>query len=153
MYTLFYSIIRYINTYIIYTYNNKKGGDIMFINISNHPASHWGNEQLVVSLKMGNCNEVTNYPFPAVPEDGDESVVDNLAEKVINDLRNLGVKAGDVAMIQGEYTLVFRLVTSLKQLGVRCVAGCSKRNTIEEHLPDGTTVKKAFFVFCRYRDY
>ena len=51
--------------------------------------------------------------------------------------------------IVGEPTLVFAIVTLLKNKGIRCMASTTKRESKE--LPDGKKLSE--FKFIRFRDY
>ena len=80
----------------------------------------------------------------------DEAYVNNLAEKMIEEIISLNPAA---VMMQGEFTLVYRVVTELLERDILTVAACSERKTDEWTQEDGTVVKKAVFQFVRFREY
>jgi len=112
-----------------------------FYNLSNHPSGKWGGEQLRAASVYG---EVTDLPFPNVPEDMDEAGIAFLADTVAGE-----VDDGSVVHVMGEMTLTYAVIQRLKWRGIKCVASTTKREVTE--LPDGT--KQIKFNFCKFREY
>lgn len=115
----------------------------MFWNISNHPSSDWGSEQMVAAEAMG--GEVRDIPFPNVHPNASEQDVEDMTWDVFQITDR---KSGDYALIQGEFTLAFDLVRRFQKLGVVCVAATTERVSEEK---DG--VKTSVFRFVQFREY
>ena len=113
----------------------------MFINISNHPTSKWGDEQLKAAQEFG---ELLDKKFPNIlPNSSAEDVqamAANMAEEV-------GTNA--VVHVMGEMGYTHALVTILKAAGVRCFHSTTERTVIEN--ADGT--KTVAFNFVQFRPY
>jgi hypothetical protein len=132
---------------ILFNYSWKGRQRQLFINISNHPSANWSQRQIDEAKKFG---EIVDYPFPVVGAAWGEEDICRIAEKVIQDV---SVYKDAVLLIQGEYTLTYRLVSQAKELGIRVVAACSNRVTQESVNEDGTTTKISKFEFVQFRDY
>ena len=117
------------------------------INLSNHPSSAWSGEQLAAAYEFG---DVIDMPFPQVRADADEEMIRRMAEDAVE--RILGNNPSAV-LVQGEFTLTYRIVATLLEKGVKVLAACSERRTKEWTEPDGTTVKTVNFSFVRFREY
>jgi hypothetical protein len=67
------------------------------------------------------------------------------------------LEANDVILVQGESVSMYKFVDTIKtmftMLNVRCVAATSRRESVEEQLPDGTVQKKSVFKHVRFRAY
>lgn len=118
----------------------------MFINISNHPSSKWPEAQKAAAEALG--GQIVDIAFPAVSATATTQEVSDLAGDVDGQVAN-----GDVAMVQGEFTLTYALVMRLRSRGVRVVAGCSAREAVEVVNADGSVTKTAQFVFKCFRDF
>jgi len=119
----------------------------MFLNISNHSSCNWSKEQLQEANTFG---EIVDYPFPAVNATATESEIDELSDKIIDDVR---IMKPDVVMCQGEFTLTYSLVKKLKDSGIKVVAACSERLAEEQFMSDGTVKKLSNFKFVQFREY
>jgi hypothetical protein len=118
-----------------------------FVNFSNHPSSSWSEAQREAAEKYG---RIVDIEFPQVPAEADESQVAMLARKELQAILSLDPAA---VMVQGEFTLAFGVVSALISMGIKTVAACSERQTVEWKEDDGTAVKKAVFRFTRFREY
>ena len=118
----------------------------LFINLSNHPSKNWNQEQLAAAEKFG---KIIDYQFPVVSPYSTELEINELAERIVAEISALMPSA---VMCQGEYTLCFALVMKLKALGIKVVASCSDRVTVEEQ-KGNDTIKTAVFKFIRFREY
>ena len=119
----------------------------MFINCSNHSSENWSEKQLMEAHKWG---EVVDYPFPNVNPFFDSKEVEELADKVVEEIS--GMKP-DVVMCQGEFTLSFQIINKLKALNVKVVSACSERKVIEYQDENKNTKKIAEFSFVKFREY
>ena len=129
----------------------------MLINNTNREHTTWGEDQLEASKDFG---EIVDMIMPGIPAEADEAEADRIAGLVVRRiLRRLGrEKAGtgteqDAVICQGDFTLVYRVVTRLKEAGVTVVAPSFQRVTKPTLRPDGTTVPGYSFRFERYRQY
>ena len=78
----------------------------------------------------------------ADPTDGNEEAVAAVRDR-----------AKDAVLCQGDFTLVYRVVTLLKEAGVTVMAPAFQRVTKPTLRPDGTTVPGYSFDFVRFRRY
>ena len=132
----------------------------MFFNVSNHPYENWSADQLEEATNYG---LIIDVPFPAVPSAATPEEVKDIALAVVNTIveekrkRSEGGTldwSGDVAMVQGEFSLTYCMVGILKDVvGIKVVAATSERQVIEERLADGSTTKKGLFKFVQFREY
>ena len=120
----------------------------MFFNITNHPSERWGAEQLQAAQQLG--GDIVDIPFPAVAPEATREEIGEMSEKLVS---SLSLNEGDVALVQGEFTLVFSLVTRLKSRGVKAVAATSSRLVTEVPAEDGTSKKEVTFKFVQFREY
>lgn len=114
----------------------------VFLNISNHPSSSWAPAQIEAAQTL--APRVVDLPFPKVDPSTDERGIDALAQRVLERLPT-GTTA---AMVQGEFTLSFRLVRALEALGVPCFAATTERCSVEQQ---GRRISQ--FRFVRLRRY
>jgi len=130
---------------------------IKFVNISNHPSSRWSEDQREAALRLAREEarrrgfegdvEIIDIPFPEVDPLMDTSGVVSLARSLA-----AGVPEGTlVAMVQGEYTLVYSLVHLLQGRGVLVCAATSRRVVTE--LGDGRKIAEFKFVQFRFYPY
>lgn len=136
---------------------SEKGRCSMLINNTNREHTTWGEDQLEASKDFG---EIVDMIMPGIPAEADEAEADRIAGLVVRRiLRRLGREnAGtgneqDAVICQGDFTLVYRVVTRLKEAGVTVVAPSFQRVTKPTLRPDGTTVPGYSFRFERYRQY
>ena len=118
-----------------------------FINFSNHSSQKWDEKQIVCAKRYGNIIDVN---FPEVACDAIEEQIEQLAKQYVSQIMNLDPS---VVMCQGEFTLTYAIVSKLLSQGIPCVAACSRRETVEEIMPDGSSVKKSKFCFEKFRFY
>ena len=118
-----------------------------FINLTSHPTGLWSAEQLSAAGQYGH---IINMPFPAVSPTAGNAEINALADECTAKIRTF---EEPTVLVQGEFTLVFAIVTRLKAEGVRAVAACSAREIIESKLEDGAVMKKAVFRFKGFREY
>ena len=119
----------------------------MFINVSNHPSSLWGAEQLAAAEAMG---PVSDLPFPSVsPEWSTEQVVALAGEWADRILARIGAcPEAAVVHVMGEAVFSYHLVRLLLAAGVRVVASTTERTVV--YSPVGKT---STFRFVRFREY
>lgn len=93
---------------------------------------------------------VTDFAFPAVPADADESFIQKLAvecaEKIIS-------CRPDAVLCQGEFTLVYAVTAALTAKGVTVLSACSERAVQISTDPNGDTHKTQVFRFVKFRKY
>lgn len=118
-------------------------GGAVFLNLSNHPSDGWPDEQVAAASAV--APRLVDMPFPDVDphldEDGMETLVEKLLSRVPRDTT--------AAMVQGEFTLSFRLVQALEATGVRCFAATTERRVVES--PRGKHSRFGFVQLRRYR--
>jgi len=118
----------------------------LFLNLSNHPSSEWGEEQRKAAEQYG---DIEDMPFPQVDPDADEKKIEELAERITEEILKKA-EAHDITVhIMGEMCLTFAVVSRLTTHGIRCVSSTTER--IVEQLPDGS--KRTKFHFWRFREY
>lgn len=121
----------------------------MFLNCSNHASENWTEEQLAAAKAFG-VESICDYAFPSVPANVDEQDIEQIAGRVCKEIIDMHPA---VVMCQGEFTLTYALVKKLLAHGVKVVAACSERDTVEVCLPDGSVKKESNYKFVRFREY
>lgn len=119
----------------------------VFVNLSAHPSERWSKEQSEAAKAYG---DITDIRFPNINPHATSKDVDALADQYLDQIKEMNPS---VVMVQGEMTFTHDLVSKLQEEGIKCVAACSDRKTVEEQLPDGSTKKTAIFEFCGFREY
>ena len=142
----------------------------MLINVTNRPHTTWSPEQLAAAEKFGT---VVDFPMPAPDAEIGEEEIDRIAGLVVRRVeRRLGMedsaggaedseggaegsakKECHAVVCQGDFVLVFRIVTMLKAKGITVLAPAFKRVTKPTLRPDGTTAPGYSFDFVRFRSY
>lgn len=118
-----------------------------FVNCSNHPSLNWSHEQTAAAEYYG---RIVDVPFPKVDCDLVDREIEQLADQITETI--LKQNPGAV-MCMGEFVLCFRIIQKLKAKGIRVLATCSDRRTIEHITNDGTTRKESVFTFKGFREY
>lgn len=118
----------------------------LLINYSNHPYRTWSDSQKKSAEQYG---RVVDVPFPQVPPDADEDGIRELAGNAVADIARAAEGHPVTVHIMGEMTLVFAVVSRLKEAGVRCIASTTVRNAVVRE----NGVKETVFVFERFREY
>lgn len=118
----------------------------MFLNISNHPTSHWSAEQVNAAKEYG---EIVDIEFPIIGAQSTASEVTSLADQFASDIETKYNPATDVIHVMGEMTFTYALVKRLREAGFRCVASTTER--VKQQLPDGSFISE--FRFQSFRDY
>ena len=119
----------------------------MFINCSNHRSKDWNETQYREAEKYG---KIIDIPFPIIDPRMSDQEMNDRVEYYYNSIIQYD---HPVIMVQGEFVFTYRLVKRLKKNGLRVVAACSERKTIESVNEKGTTLKSSEFVFVKFRDY
>ena len=126
----------------------------MFLNISNHPSSRWSPEQLKAAQDLsGGDGIVIDVAFPNVNPAERSEMIRCIASDLIKSLNISDRRPVAAALVQGEFTLSFALISILKEMRVTVVAACSERNVTEATAPDGSTTKVVRFDFVQFRKY
>ena len=112
------------------------------INISNHPSIKWGDEQLRAA------GSVIDLAFPAVNPNASGEDLDALAQEYLEKVLDMDNPDG-VVHVMGEMGFTFRLVSLLKDTGLKVVHSTTERKSVEN--ADGT--KTSLFQFCQFRRY
>lgn len=117
-----------------------------FINLSNHPSSKWGEEQLSAARKYG---DIIDVPFPVVDPHAEPWDIAELAGLTLHNI--MGILDGEDAVmhVMGEMTFVVSFILQAANFCFTCVASTTERNTVEN--PDGT--KTVAFKFVQFRKY
>jgi len=114
----------------------------MFINFTNHASRLWGKKQRKAAEVYG---DIFDIPFPAVspaaPEEDIERTADEYAGRIIT-------LKPDCVLCQGEFNLCYAVTKRLLEKGIKTVAACSERKSVEK---DGKKV--SIFEFTGFRDY
>ena len=121
----------------------------MFINLSNHVSKDWDEVQIESARKYG---EIVDIGFPDVDPSGDSEYFDCLSNEYVCKILDLGGQ-NPVVMVQGEFVFTNRVVTKLKELGIKCVAAETKRKVKEGMDNNGQRVKMSMFKFEQFMEY
>ena len=119
----------------------------MLINLSNHPSDKWSEKQLICASEYG---EVIDLPFPSVDPHGTSQYIDDLVQAYFDRIMEF---KDPVVMLQGEYLFTYRLINKLKAAGIKVLASCSERRTIEYTDENGYTSRKSEFEFVSFKEY
>lgn len=120
-----------------------------FINMTNHDAHMWSNDQKEAATNYG---EIINVGFPKInPHDSSARV----AARATNITKEIIKKYGKniIVLVQGEMNFTYAVVNLFKKEGVTCLAATSERKVIETTQPDGNTKKTSVFQFVKFREY
>lgn len=115
----------------------------MFLNLSNHPSSRWGEKQLTTAQQYG---QLKDLPFPNIPPAASSEEVEQMAENYKNKVLQLAPK---IVHLTGEMTFTACLARKLQAEGLQCVASTTDRIVLEEE--DGSKTVK--FEFVQFRTY
>lgn len=131
-------------------YGEEKTGGMpvptpLFVNLSNHPAENWSEEQREAASRYG---EIKDMEFPAIRPEADEKEIEEVVSAYENEILDLADTHDLTVHVMGEMTFVFMLVNRLKSKGIRCVASTTKR-IVEEH----DDRKTSTFRFVKFRSY
>lgn len=118
----------------------------MLVNFSNHPSAQWSEAQLSAAQAYG---EVIDLPFPQVNPSMSEKELQTLSSHYVDKIQAMAKGDGATVHIMGEMTFTFKVVTRLKEIGIKCVASTTERKTTYNN--DG--VKLSEFSFVRFREY
>lgn len=123
----------------------------MLINLSNHPTIKWQEKQK--QLAKNKYGVVQDLAFPTVPPNATNIEIQEMALQLFNKITTIFDECANeplfnVVHIQGEFTLVFSLVTMLKASGISCIASTSNRN-----VSDDGVKKVIIFEFVQFREY
>jgi hypothetical protein len=116
----------------------------MLLNLTNHPSSKWGKDQLQKAIEL--YGKVEDIPFPSINPLSSTEEIKILAEEYCNKIIKQKPKA---VHLMGEMTFTHALVTLLQQEGIDCVASTSERKVIEEE----NGKKTVLFEFKQFRTY
>lgn len=122
----------------------------MFINCSNHPFEKWEESQINAANQFG---RIIDIEFPDVPADADEKTVERIADEYTGKIMKALPAEKNAVMIQGEFTLTYRLVKSLTGKGILVVSACTERVAVERKDPTGKIFKESRYAFVRFRAY
>lgn len=115
----------------------------VFINLTNHPFSKWGDDQKVASEKFGECIDI---PFPFIDPYWSKEDVTALAKEYAVRIMEYAEKSVVTVHLMGEFTFCLVLYPILKKRNISCVVSCSERITEEK---DGVKISR--FRFCQFR--
>ena len=88
-------------------------------------------------------------PFPQIAPNASDDELEKLALDYVQRIVSLAESKDITVHIMGEMTFTFMVVTRLKELGIKCIASTTERNTIFN--PDGTKLSE--FSFVKFREY
>lgn len=119
----------------------------VFINLTNRASKTWLDDQLKAAQEYG---DIIDLPFPNIDPDMEPEEVVAMAEKYTAQIMTYDVSA---VLVQGEMTFTFAVVSGLKRKGIKTVAACSRRESVETRNEDGSVTKNSVFRFCQFREY
>lgn len=119
----------------------------VFINLSNHPYSTWSEAQLTAARSFG---DLLYLEFPTVDPGWDDVEIYREAGKIVRAIKQMAPDPESATVhIMGEMTMTYTLVETFKDLGYRCVASTTERNSWTNEQGD----KVVSFKFVRFREY
>ena len=117
----------------------------VLLNLSNHPYSTWSENQKAAAAVYGECIDIK---FPDIDAMSDEDDINGIVNEVISEIKSYTSKYKITIHVMGEMTFCFAIVKRLTDVGIKCIASCSKR---QAEINDG--VKTSVFEFERFRTY
>ena len=121
-------------------------GRKMFVNLSNHNSEKWSAEQLEAAREYG---DIMDIQFPNIDPYMSNEEISALAKDYSDQIKAL---EPNCVMCQGEQCFAYEVTNNLKEEGIKVVAACSERKTVERQLEDGRTEKTAVFEFTQFRE-
>lgn len=120
----------------------------IFVNLSNHPTSKWGSEQLAAARNLG--EKIIDVPFPMIAPDATHQDVLDAAFACYKEIESLcDPELNDVTIhVMGEMTFTYNFI-NVASLDCDCVASTTERISVENS--DGT--KTSTFKFVQFRLY
>lgn len=88
--------------------------------------------------------------FPSVLPESSEEEVRRMSEEL---LQKIMTQNPDAVMCEGIFTLTFSTVTKLWHEGIKTLVACSKRESSEKKMSDGSVRRDSVFRFVRFREY
>lgn len=125
----------------------------MFINMSNHPSINWGAKQRETAEQYG---RIWDIPFPRITTSASSEEIDELVREKTNAVQKVianSKDSADAVMVEGEFVFTYRMVCSLKKIGILTLAAVTQRVVKEEMQADGTIEKLSKFQFEGFRKY
>ena len=123
----------------------KTEGEVVFINLSNHPSEHWSKLQFDAARQYG---KIVDIPFPRIQPSYTREEITAISEEMVSNIVKEYPK-GAVIHVMGEMTLTFSLVSELKTLGYTCLASTTERVVSQKSEDE----KLVHFDFIRFREY
>jgi len=117
-----------------------------FLNLSNHPSNEWESVQREAAFQLG--GPIVDWPFPEIDPMASAMEVQQMCREEWKKIVEAHGKPR-VALIQGEFTFTFCMVSLLLGERIRCVAATTRRHV--KQLEEGKEIRK--FRFVRFRDY
>ena len=114
----------------------------VFINFTNHVSELWSEKQKAAAERYGS---IVDVPFPNVSPQCDREHIGRMAEEIIQELSSMNPAA---VLCQGEFCLAYQVIKGLQEKGIKVLAACSERNTIETG-----NQKRVTFEFVQYREF
>ena len=122
----------------------------MFINLTNHPSSKWGKEQIGAAKEYG---EIIDIAFPRIDPRENSEAIDKKVDMYFEAVRNFPTAPSLVVLVQGEFIFTYRMVEKLRAAGIKAVSSCCERRVREYIDEAGKTQKTAEFEFAGFKPY
>lgn len=123
---------------------NKK--EKLMVNLSNHPLETWSEEQKAAATEYG---KAIDMEFPAIEPNANQVEIEDVVNRYMEQIK-LQMDYYDMTIhLMGEMTFTYRMVSQLKELGVKCIASTTKRNSFVDS--DGKKISE--FKFVQFREY
>jgi len=119
----------------------------LLINHTNHPSDKWSDKQKQAAEIFGGVEDV---PFPVVSAKYTEYEIKKLVEAQAS---LIICKHPQAVLCQGEYSYTYAMITKLKTMGIKVIAACSSRVTLEYVDADQYTHRESQFEFIQFREY
>lgn len=119
----------------------------VFVNLSSHPSSTWGPEQITEASKFGLVKDIQ---FPVVDPNATSYSIKSLAARLVSEVQGLAAGQEIILHVMGEMSLVHAIVNLAWQKGIRSVCSTTERISIEDPT---TGIKTSQFKFVQFRPY
>jgi len=118
----------------------------LLVNLSNHPLATWSLEQREAAKKYG---EIIDMAFPQIEPDASENDMCNIVDEYMKAIKSQMDYYEMTFHLMGEMSFTYKMVVKLKELGIRCIASTTERNTTITS--DGKKISD--FCFVKFREY
>lgn len=117
----------------------------LFVNLSNMHTNKWPKDRLQGAIDLSEGGEIINVAFPVLSAEATKEEVYEKSEAIVEKVMSY---KPDIVFCMGEFSLCFRIVSLLKEKGIKVVTVCNERVISNE---DGKSISG--FKFIQFREF